>query len=164
MQIRARGIHTFGYHGPNPLVFTPRRGIIQPLTRNLAPWLTNLHSQVPISSWVERSNAAWSALLRGTTSGRTGRVLNSGLDLDPNPESCTLPLDQLATLLALCAANSPVSEFPSQRPATRSFNFFFDLRLNKRLGKQSWGWWFETPSCSSWRHCSNELYSLSSQH
>ena len=28
MQIRARGIHTFVYHGPNPLVFTPRRGII----------------------------------------------------------------------------------------------------------------------------------------
>ena len=71
-------------------------GSIQPLTRNLAPRLTNLLSQVPISSWVERSNAAWSALLRSTTSSRTGRVLNSGLDLDPNPESCTLPLDQLA--------------------------------------------------------------------
>ena len=28
MQIRARGIHTFGYHGQNPLVFTPRHGII----------------------------------------------------------------------------------------------------------------------------------------
>ena len=28
MQIRACGIHTVGYHGPNPLVFTPRRGII----------------------------------------------------------------------------------------------------------------------------------------
>ena len=25
--------------------------------------------------------------------------------------------------------------------------------LNKRLSKQSWGWWFETPSRSSWRHC-----------
>ena len=25
--------------------------------------------------------------------------------------------------------------------------------LNKRLSKQSWGWWFETPSCSLWRHC-----------
>ena len=24
--------------------------------------------------------------------------------------------------------------------------FFFDLCLNKRLSKQSWGWWFETPS------------------
>ena len=71
-------------------------GSIQPLTRNLAPRLTNLPSQVPIFSWVERSNAAWSALLRGTTSSRTGRVLNPGLDLDPNPESCTLPLDQLA--------------------------------------------------------------------
>ena len=30
-------------------------------------------------------------------------------------------------------------EFPSQRPATRSFGVFFDLRLNKRLSKQSRG-------------------------
>ena len=25
--------------------------------------------------------------------------------------------------------------------------------LNKRLSKQSWGWWFETPSCSLSCHC-----------
>ena len=25
--------------------------------------------------------------------------------------------------------------------------------LNKRLSKQSWGWWFETPSRSIWRQC-----------
>ena len=25
--------------------------------------------------------------------------------------------------------------------------------LNKRLSKQSWGWWFETLSRSLWRHC-----------
>ena len=25
--------------------------------------------------------------------------------------------------------------------------------LNKRLSKQSWGWWFETPKRSLWRHC-----------
>ena len=43
--------------------------------------------------------------------------------------------------------------WPSQRPVTRSFDVFFDLRLNKRLSKQSWGWWFETPSRSLWRHC-----------
>ena len=24
--------------------------------------------------------------------------------------------------------------------------------LNKRLSKQSWGWWFETLSCPLWRH------------
>ena len=30
---------------------------------------------------------------------------------------------------------------------------FFDLRLNKRLSKQSWGWWFETQSRLLWRHC-----------
>ena len=27
-------------------------------------------------------------------------------------------------------------EFPTQRPVTRSFDVFFDLRLNKRLSKQ----------------------------
>ena len=41
----------------------------------------------------------------------------------------------------------------TQRPMTRSFDVFFDLRLDKRLSKKSWGWWFETPSCSLWRHC-----------
>ena len=44
-------------------------------------------------------------------------------------------------------------EFPTQRPVTRSFDVFFDLRLNKRLSKQSWGWWIETPSWSLWRQC-----------
>ena len=27
-----------------------------------------------------------------------------------------------------------------------------DLRPNKLLSKQSWGWWFETPSHPLWRH------------
>ena len=36
--------------------------------------------------------------------------------------------------------------------------FFFYLRLNKRLSKQSWGWWFETLSCPLWRHCNEPLY------
>ena len=40
-----------------------------------------------------------------------------------------------------------------QRPVARSFDVFLDLRLNKRLSKQSWSWWFETPSCPLWRHC-----------
>ena len=34
----------------------------------------------------------------------------------------------------------------------------FDLRLNKRLSKQSRGWWFEMPSRSLWRHCNVPLY------
>ena len=34
-----------------------------------------------------------------------------------------------------------------------SFDVFFDLRMNKRLSKQSWGWRFETPSCSLWHNC-----------
>ena len=61
-------------------------------------------------------------------------------------------MKKVSALLALCAGNSPVTdEFPSQRPVPRSFDVFFDLRLNKRLSKQSRGWWFETPSRSLWR-------------
>ena len=39
----------------------------------------------------------------------------------------------------------------------QSFDVFFDLRLNKRLSKQPWGWWFETPSCSLWRQCNGDI-------
>ena len=46
---------------------------------------------------------------------------------------------------------SPVN-FPHKGPVTRSFDVFFDLGLNKRLNKQSLGWWFETPSSPLWRH------------
>ena len=53
----------------------------------------------------------------------------------------------------LCGEFTGPGEFPTQRPVTRSFHVFFDLRLNKRLSKQPWGWWFETPSWSLWRQC-----------
>ena len=47
-------------------------------------------------------------------------------------------LETFSALLDLCVGNSPVTgEFPSQRPVTRSFDVFFDLRLNSRLSKQS---------------------------
>ena len=40
-------------------------------------------------------------------------------------------METFSALLAICEGNSPVTgEFPSQRPVTRSFGVFFDLRLN----------------------------------
>ena len=60
----------------------------------------------------------------------------------------------ISTLLAFCAWNSPMTgEFPAQTPVTRSFDVFFDLRLNRQLRKQWRRWWFETLSPSLWRHC-----------
>ena len=44
-------------------------------------------------------------------------------------------------------------EFTGSGPVTRSFDVFFDLSLNKRLSKQPWGWWFETPSCALLCQC-----------
>ena len=44
-----------------------------------------------------------------------------------------------------------------KRPVTRSFGVFFDLRLNKRLSKQLWDWWFETPLCPLCRQCNEKV-------
>ena len=67
-------------------------------------------------------------------------------------------IEAFSASLAICAVNSPVpGEFPAQRPVTRSFDVFFDLRLNKRLSKQSWGWWFETLSRPLWCHCNGGI-------
>ena len=65
-------------------------------------------------------------------------------------------METLSALLAICVGNSSVpGELPAQRPVTRSFDIFFDLCLNKRLSKQPWGWWFETPLWSLWRQCND---------
>ena len=67
-------------------------------------------------------------------------------------------METFSALLAICPGNSLVTgEFPTQRPVTRSFDVFFDLRLNKLLSKQSWGWWFETLSHPLWRHCNVQM-------
>ena len=38
----------------------------------------------------------------------------------------------------LCGEFTGPGEFPAQRPVTRSFDVFFELRPNKRLSKQPW--------------------------
>ena len=68
-------------------------------------------------------------------------------------------METFSALLAIC-------EFPAQRPVTRSFDVFFDLRLNKRLSKQWWGWWFVTLSRPLLRHRneSRPLINFTQQH
>ena len=64
---------------------------------------------------------------------------------------CCHQMETFSVSLAICAGNSPViGEFPAQRPVARSFDVFFDLRLNGWLSKQSWGRWFETPLRPLW--------------
>ena len=45
-----------------------------------------------------------------------------------------------------------IHRWPHKGQWRGAFDVFFDLRLNKLLSKQSWGWWFETQSRSLWRH------------
>ena len=64
-------------------------------------------------------------------------------------------------LLTICAGNSSVvGKFPTQRPVMRSFDVFFNLRLNKQLSKQTWARWFETLSRPLWRHCNECIISI----
>ena len=65
-------------------------------------------------------------------------------------------METFSALLTLCGVTVG---FPSQRPVTRSFGVFFDVRLNTRLSKRSGGWWLETPLGSLWRHCYGEVAS-----
>ena len=56
-------------------------------------------------------------------------------------------MEKNAASLDICEGNPPVADgFPSQRPV--SFDVFFDLRLNKRLNRQSKNRWFEKLSRS----------------
>ena len=68
---------------------------------------------------------------------------------------------QMETFSAILATarginRSPVN-FPHKGQWHGAFDVFCDLRLNKRLSKQSWGWWFETPSSPLWRHSNGYL-------
>ena len=64
-----------------------------------------------------------------------------------------------SALLALCEGNPPVTGgFPSHHKGQGRGALMFSLicALNKLLSKHSWGWWFETPSRSLWRHCNGQ--------
>ena len=51
----------------------------------------------------------------------------------------------------LCGEFTGHRWIPLTKASNTELDVFFDLRLNKRLSKQSWGWWFEVPS--RLRHC-----------
>ena len=94
---------------------------------------------------------------------KKGKLIHSWWAACPNiyPQSHDITwwrhqMETFSALLAICVGNSPIpGQFPAQRPVTRSFGVFFDLRLNKRLGKQSWGRWFKKLSRPLWRHCND---------
>ena len=64
-------------------------------------------------------------------------------------------METFSGLLALAVRGihrSPVNS-PHEGMWREALMFSLICALNKRLSKQSWGRWFETPSRSWWRHC-----------
>ena len=65
-----------------------------------------------------------------------GMLLNSATRTEVISPCWRHQMETFSALLAICAGNSPVTgEFTTQKPVTRSFYVFSDLRLNKRLSK-----------------------------
>ena len=58
---------------------------------------------------------------------------------------------------------SPVNS-PHKGQWREALMFSLICAWKKRLSKQSWGWWFETPSRSLWRHCNGYPWWKSSTH
>ena len=112
-------------------VFWKLHGIRTKTPRDVAPklWLTDRHTGRQTWSAYRAARCSWIYMMTSSNG-------------------------NISALLAMCLRNSPVTgEFPAQRPVTRSFDVFFDLRLNKWLNKQSLGWCFATPSRPLWRRC-----------
>ena len=62
-------------------------------------------------------------------------------------------METCSVLLSIFTANR---RWPMNSPHKGQYRgplFFYICALNKRLSTQSWGWWFEMPSRSLWRHC-----------
>ena len=57
----------------------------------------------------------------------------------------------------LCGEFTGHRWIPHTKASDAELSFFFDLRLNKQLSKQSCSWWFEMPSRALWHHCNAML-------
>ena len=111
----------------------------------------------PVAKWVIMILIEWQ---KGNMGSKWHLGQNETLEVQEKSTAWwRYPMEAFSALLALCAGNSPVTgEFQSQRPVTRSFDVFFDLRVNKSLSRQSRRWWFGTLSRSLWRHCNGNHY------
>ena len=68
-------------------------------------------------------------IMRSSTE-KANHYQTENIPVVPLDSMMTLSNGNISALLTFCAGNSPVTgEFPSQRPVTRSFDAFFDLRL-----------------------------------
>ena len=98
----------------------------------------NAHSPVPCIVFFLFGR--FSLILRGWFTG-SGTIMITHDDV--------MKWEHFSAKLALCAGNSPDPvNSPRKRPVTRSFDVFFDLRLNKRLSEHSKRQWFERSSRS----------------
>ena len=148
------------------------------LTPPSTPWIIKFHFllRASVSSLVlARPSASWEIGLvmdgsREETAALRRSLVSCMVRLVSTCTICWLScttwwrhqMEAFSALLVICAWNSPIpGEFPAQRPVTRSFDVFVDLRLNKRLCKNNgeagdlWRYrsHYDVTVMAGWEHC-----------
>ena len=100
----------------------------------MAECMTKAVFQLSVSMVRDSLKSPGTDSIKPVTRAPSGTGITSSM-LTTKAERWRHQMETFSALLALCAGNSPVTgEFPTQRPMTRNFDAFFDLR-------QWWGWW-----------------------
>ena len=123
--------------------------------------IRNIRSEITLNCDIWQESTSWLTVFHQCLSIYPIRQDSSHQCLGWTCVMMTSSNGKFSALLALCLENSSITgELPSQRPVTRSFDIFFDLRHNKRLSKQSRHRWIDTPWCSFWRDCNLMIYTI----
>ena len=146
---------------PSPLWWNPWISKIYGVQQGITgTWRVEIfflwHFPIPLQDFWHQRNHKWKQIANddNTVRGVKAWSIFSQIFTDLQWHDDVIKWKHFPRYWPFVLGNSPVTgEFPAQRPVSRSFDVFFDLRLNKRLSKHSWGWWFETLSCPLWRQC-----------
>ena len=96
------------------------------------------------NKWLRLSRMVWYDVFKGS-------VLFTHQNLDQTPW-WRHQMETFSALLALWGIHRWPVNSPHKASEAELWCVFY-LCLHKRLSTQSWGWWYETPSRSLWRHC-----------
>ena len=121
---------------PNSLGRSPDNGVIMNLLA-LIPGQWSLKKRE--SSWRNRWRQSW-------------HHDNSRFSMIPNTYDDVVKWKHFSVIGHLCGEFTGPRWIARTKTSDAELWCFLDLRLNKRLSKQTWGWWFETLSRPLWRH------------
>ena len=132
--------------------------VIKPASRELLPglWLYGVHSALRRSLFVELREYVWafrSRFSENLHAGGFSKIVSKLRSLSRVSPWWHHKWKHFLCYWPLLGVSAGHRWIPPKKAGDAEFDVFFDLRLAKRLSKQSRHRWFETPSNSLWHQC-----------